>query len=78
MLQKKSCRTCGTKMTTVTVCGVCKEDISWRCSRCTRMEAIIHVHNYKRAVDEEVTASSRKSHLSFGTSLMRSAKVLGD
>jgi len=34
ILQKKSCRACGTNMTTTAVCGVCEEDISWRCSRC--------------------------------------------
>jgi hypothetical protein len=44
---KKSCRACGTTMTTVKVCDVCKEGISWLCSRCTKMETATHIHNYE-------------------------------
>ncbi len=67
MLQKKSCRGCGTDMTTNAVCGVCKEDISWHCSRCIKMEAATHVHNYERTVYKEATANSCQSSLSFST-----------
>lgn len=68
-----TCRACGTNMTITAVCSVCKEDISWRRSRCTKMEAATHVHTYGRAVyKEEISAiaNSCQSHLSFGTSLM--------
>jgi hypothetical protein len=60
-------------MTTIAICDVCKEDISWRCNRCTKMEAATHVRNYERAVYKEdisATANSCQSHLNFGTSLM--------
>ncbi|MGB6529182.1 MAG: hypothetical protein WBF33_13825 [Candidatus Nitrosopolaris sp.] len=59
MLQKKSCRACGTNMTTTAVCGVCKEDVSWGCSRCAKMEAETHVHTYERAgYKEEISATA--------------------
>jgi hypothetical protein len=41
---KKSCIACVTKMTIVAVCDVCKEGISWRYSRCTKMEYITYGH----------------------------------
>ena len=40
-------------MTTTAVCGVCKEDIPWRCSRRTEMEAATHAHAYERVVYKE-------------------------
>jgi len=73
MLQKKSCRPFRTNMTSTAVCGICKEDISWRCSRCTKMEAATHVHTSELAVYKEeisATANSCQSHPSFSTSLM--------
>ena len=73
MLQKKSCRACGTNMTTTAVWGVCKEDISCRCSRCTKMEAATHVHTSELAAYEKeisATANSCQSHPSFSASLV--------
>jgi len=49
------------------------EDISWRCSRCTKMEAATHVHtNELAAYEEEIssTANSCQSHPSFSASLV--------
>lgn len=50
------------------------EDISCRCSRCTKMEAATHVHTSELAAYEEeisATANSCQSHPSFSTSLMQ-------
>ena len=60
-----TCRACGTNMTMTAVCGVCKEDISWRLSRCTKMEAVTYVHTLYK---EEISAIANlcQSHLSFG------------
>lgn len=64
MLQKKSCKACGTYMITTAVghimsCGVCKEDIAWRRSRCAKMEAAAHVHTYEQAVNKgEISATA--------------------
>ena len=60
-------------MTTTALCGVCKEDISWQCNRCTKMEAATHAHPYERAVyKEEISAidNSYQSHLIFSANLM--------
>ncbi|MGB7954727.1 MAG: hypothetical protein WCF23_12180 [Candidatus Nitrosopolaris sp.] len=60
-------------MTTTVVCGVCKKDISWRCSRRTEMEAATHAHAYERVVyKEEISAivNSYQSHLIFSANLM--------
>ena len=65
-------------MTTTAVCGVCEEDISWRCSRCTKMEAATHVHTSELAAYEEeisATANSCQSHPSFSTSLMQANRT---
>ena len=54
------------------------EDISWRCSRCTKMEAATHVHTSELAAYEEqisATANSCQSHPSFSTSLMKANRT---
>jgi hypothetical protein len=54
------------------------EDISWRCSRCTKMEAATHVHTSELAAYEEqisATANSCQSHPSFSTSLMQANRT---
>ena len=48
MPNKKSCRACGINMTTTAVCGVCKENMSWRCSRCNKIEDTTHLHTYEQ------------------------------
>ncbi|MDQ6667581.1 MAG: hypothetical protein M3Y53_05055 [Thermoproteota archaeon] len=60
-------------MTTTSVCGVCKEDIPWLCSRHTEMEDATHAHAYERAVCKEkisAIANSYQSHLIFSANLM--------
>ena len=44
MPHKSSCRSCGTFLTPKALCNVCKEHISWICSRCNKMEDVTHVH----------------------------------
>jgi len=38
------CRSCGTYLTPVSTCTVCKEDISWVCQRCDLIEDVTHAH----------------------------------
>ena len=45
MYNKESCKACGTYLTSVSLCNVCKEQISWVCSKCERMYDVTHTHN---------------------------------
>ena len=45
MYNKESCKACGTYLTPVSLCNVCKEQISWVCNRCDRMYDVTHTHN---------------------------------
>ena len=45
MYNKESCKACGTYLTSVSLCNVCKEQISWVCSKCAKMYDVTHAHN---------------------------------
>jgi hypothetical protein len=45
MYNKESCRACGTYLTSVSLCEVCGEQISWLCSNCDKMCDVTHAHN---------------------------------
>ena len=36
MYNKESCKACGTYLTSVSLCEVCEEQISWVCSKCAQ------------------------------------------
>jgi predicted amidophosphoribosyltransferase len=44
MSYKSSCRACGAAVTSLVMCNVCKEHISWICTRCYRKEDVTHMH----------------------------------
>jgi hypothetical protein len=46
MFNKESCKACGTYLTPISVCSVCKEYVSWLCGKCERMEDVTHSHDY--------------------------------
>ena len=43
MSHKGSCRACGSSLTPMAECKICKY-IGWVCSRCDRMEDVTHIH----------------------------------
>ena len=45
MYNKQSCPTCGTYLTSVSLCEVCYEQISWICTNCDRRYDVTHLHN---------------------------------
>jgi hypothetical protein len=45
MYNKESCRACGTYLTSVSLCEVCEEQISWICTNCDRRYDVTHTHN---------------------------------
>jgi hypothetical protein len=45
MYNKESCKACGTYLTSVSLCEVCEEQISWVCSKCDKMYDVTHAHN---------------------------------
>jgi len=45
MYNKYSCKVCGTYLTSVSLCEVCEEQISWMCSKCDKMYDVTHAHN---------------------------------
>ena len=45
MYNKESCRACGTYLSSDSSCEICKEQISWVCSKCDRMYDVTHVHS---------------------------------
>ena len=49
MFNKESCKACGTYLTPISVCSVCKEYVSWLCGKCERMEDVTHSHAYYKA-----------------------------
>ena len=44
MYNKESCKSCGSHLTPVSFCKVCKEQISWVCDRCEGMSDVTHSH----------------------------------
>ncbi len=44
MYNKESCRACGTYLTSVSLCEVCGEQISWVCRNCDKMYDVTHMH----------------------------------
>lgn len=44
----RSCRVCGTHLTPISLCSVCKEYVSWTCGKCLKMDDVTHRHNYCR------------------------------
>ena len=44
MYNKGSCRGCGRMLKAVSICTVCKEDVSWVCDSCGRKEDATHRH----------------------------------
>ena len=44
MSHKGSCRACGSSLTPIAVCKICKEYISWVCNRCDNIEDVTHMH----------------------------------
>jgi predicted amidophosphoribosyltransferase len=45
MYNKGSCRECGTYLTSISLCEVCGEQISWICSNCDKTYDVTHAHN---------------------------------
>ena len=44
MSNKGSCRECGRILKVVSICTVCREEVSWVCDFCTREEDVTHTH----------------------------------
>jgi hypothetical protein len=45
MYNKESCKVCGTYLTSVSLCEVCKEQILWVCNKCDKMYDVTRAHN---------------------------------
>ena len=45
MYNKESCKECGTYLSYVSVCNICKEQVSWVCNNCDRTYDVTHTHN---------------------------------
>ena len=52
MPHKGCCRACGSSLTPVTVCKICLEYVCWVCSKCNKIEDVIHIH---REFIEDIT-----------------------
>ena len=50
MSHKDSCIACGTHLTLMSVCNVCKEYTTSICNKCDRMEDVTHLHTYCKFV----------------------------
>ena len=48
MYNKVSCKACGSHLTAASSCNVCKEPVSWSCSKCDRVYDVTHMHSYPR------------------------------
>jgi hypothetical protein len=48
MFNKESCRGCGFYLTPIATCNICREYVSWICSKCDKLEDCFHSHNYCR------------------------------
>src|SRR6266496_5708656 len=46
MYYNRSCRACGTHLTPISLCNICKEYLSWTCGKCLKMDDVTHSHNY--------------------------------
>ncbi|HEY7734224.1 MAG TPA: hypothetical protein VIB07_05470 [Nitrososphaera sp.] len=44
MYNKGSCRNCGTSQKPLSICIMCKEDVSWLCDNCGRADDATHNH----------------------------------
>jgi FkbM family methyltransferase len=45
LINKWSCRACGTHLASTLNCEACTEPVNWQCSGCGRTEDITHLHN---------------------------------
>ena len=48
MHNNRSCRACGTHLTPISLCNICKEYVSWTCGKCLKMDDVTHRHDYCR------------------------------
>ena len=48
VFNKDSCRACGNYLIASSVCNICREYVSWVCSKCNKMEDVTHSHAYCR------------------------------
>jgi len=44
MFNKESCRSCGSILSPVLKCKLCKEYVSWTCDYCHQVEDVSHRH----------------------------------
>jgi predicted amidophosphoribosyltransferase len=48
MYYNRSCRACGTHLEPTSICSICKEDVSWICGKCFKLDDVTHRHTYYR------------------------------
>lgn len=48
VFNKDSCRACGSYLVPSSVCNICREYVSWICTKCNKMEDVTHSHSYCR------------------------------
>ena len=44
MYNKESCKACGSRLTAVSLCVICSEQVSWLCRKCERSYDVTHTH----------------------------------
>ena len=64
MFNKVSCRACGSYFIPTSVCNICREYVTWMCTRCGNIDDVTHSHTYSLVPykTEKTSNCMKKSH----------------